>query len=442
MSAKIKAGEIRKEHEDLSKDELLDKLVDEILENEKLKKKLRKYENPHTPPSKQGFEKPEAKGIPVGRKKGKKSGHKGKTRELEEPTQTIEVTTDFNPVTGNYHIKEIDEYEERTIIDFKIEKTVTLYRIHYYKDLDTGEIFSAIHQDLPDKGIFGKNILALANELHFEHRVPLEHVASIFTNVFEIPMTAPTVLDICNRVAEKVLPNYDALQEEIKDASVVNGDETGSNQNGRQEWLWGFFSSTVAFFVFFHKRGGDIVEKILGKDFKGILGCDGWSTYRVYSEKYGILLQRCWAHLLREVKYACKDDKDLEAAYIWMNDIFKRVKKARLLKRQSLRKKRYNAFVEELDRWVQIYGHYQKMRKLVTLVKNGEEFWFTCVLYPEVEPTNNRAERGIRKFVILEKIMGCLRSEQGKRTTQTMMSLFGTWRLQGLNPYKELRAIL
>lgn len=55
------------------------------------------------------------------------------------------------------------------------------------------------------------------------------------------------------------------------------------------------------------------------------------------------------------------------------------------------------------------------MRELVTLVKNGKEHWFTCVLYPEVEPTNNRAERGIRKFVILEKIMGCLRSEQGKK---------------------------
>lgn len=82
------------------------------------------------------------------------------------------------------------------------------------------------------------------------------------------------------------------------------------------------------------------------------------------------------------------------------------------------------------------------MNQLVTKVENGGEFWFTCVLYPEIEPTNNRAERGLRKFVVMEKIMGCLRSEQGKKTTQIMMSLFGTWNLQGLNPYTELRAIL
>ena len=95
-----------------------------------------------------------------------------------------------------------------------------------------------------------------------------------------------------------------------------------------------------------------------------------------------------------------------------------------------------------MDRWIQIYQSHDGMRELVTKVRNGKNHWFTCVLYPEVEPTNNRAERGIRKFVILEKIMGCLRSEQGKRNTQIMLSLFGTWRLQGLNPYKELRAIL
>src|SRR3989338_8200669 len=35
-----------------SKDELIEDLFEKIRENEKLKRKLRKYENPHTPPSK------------------------------------------------------------------------------------------------------------------------------------------------------------------------------------------------------------------------------------------------------------------------------------------------------------------------------------------------------------------------------------------------------
>ena len=136
-----------------------------------------------------------------------------------------------------------------------------------------------------------------------------------------------------------------------------------------------------------------------------------------------------------------KDYEELEKDEL-LDEVVDLVLENDKLKRESLRKKRYEELVQELDRWTQVYAHYSKMRKLVTLIKNGKEHWFTCVLHPEIEPTNNLAERGIRKFVILEKIMGCLRSEQGKRTTQIMMSLIGTWKLQGLNPYKELRAIL
>ena len=79
----------------------------------------------------------------------------------------------------------------------------------------------------------------------------------------------------------------------IRESNTVNADETGSNQNGKSEWLWGFFTSFYAFFVFFPQQGGDIVKNVLGKDFKGVLGCDGWTTYSAFSEEQGILLQRC-----------------------------------------------------------------------------------------------------------------------------------------------------
>ena len=129
-------------------------------------------------------------------------------------------------------------------------------------------------------------------------------------------------------------------------------------------------------------------------------------------------------------------------AYEWIMDIFEKVKKDRCLKRESLRKKKYEQLIRELDRWVRVYRSRPTMRQLITKVENGREFWFTCVLHPEIEPTNNSAERGLRKFVVMEKIMGCLRSEQGKETLQVLLSLCGTWRLRGLNPYRELRAIL
>lgn len=438
MSAKIKTEVVRKEYEEFEKDKLLDKVVDLVLENEKLKNKLKKYENPHTPSSKKKFDKPQAEGLKVGRKPGTRPNQNGATREIEKPKIIIWVETDKNPSTGNKNIKFTGQHQERLIVDFEINKTVKLYKIKEYIDLDTGDVFLASHKDIPKKGIFGKNILALTNILHFENRVTFAGIANIFTNVFNISMTTPTALDISNRVSENLEENYKKLGKEIKTSDVVNADETSSNQNGKPEWLWGFFTATIVFFVFFAQRGGDILENVLGQDFNGIIGCDGWLTYKSFSEKYGVLLQRCWAHLIREVKHVCEGKKDLEFAHIWMKEIFNNVKKSREIESEELRKEKYFLLIKELDRWTQVCQSYKELRPLVTYIKNGREFWFTCILHPEIDPTNNVAESRIRKFVILEKIMGCLRSEQGKQTTQIMLSLIGTWKQQGLNPYKTL----
>jgi hypothetical protein len=311
-----------------------------------------------------------------------------------------------------------------------------------YKDLDTGEVFTAKHHNIPSKGIFGKDFQALASVLHFDCRVPYERIASFFTNVFDTSMTPPTAMELCNRASDAISHKYDLLQKKIRKSDAVNADETGSNQNGIREWLWGFFTSTIAFFVFFDKRGGDILDRVLGRKYTGIIGCDGWPTYKTFSEKHGLPLQRCWAHLIREVKFICKDVQNLNDAYIWILDIFENVKKARKIKSKKLRQRKYDMLLAELDRWIGVYSSRKPMRKLVTLVKNGREHWFTCVPHLEIEPTNNSAERGLRHFVVLEKIMGCLRSETGKKTAQVMLSLIGTWKLQGLNPYKELKTVL
>jgi len=442
LSAKIRAVDIRKDFEDKSKDELLDDVVDKVLEIEKLKRKLRKYENPHTPSSKQGFDKPQAQGLTVGRKPGKTYVHERTTRPKDIPNSLpVTVTANVNPSNGNADIIETGYSIERVITDYRTEKVVIRYTFLEYKDQKTGELFFVQHPDVPNKGIFGKNVIALANTMHFEYRVTLQGVADMFTNVFGIPMTAPTVQELCNRAVEMAIPEYENIHAKLQASPVANADETGSNQNGKPEWLWGFFTPMLAFFVFFPKRGGDIVQKVL-ENFSGILGCDGWATYKVFSKKRSILLQRCWAHLIREVKETCKDVKGLNDAYIWVCDMFDDVQRLRKIKSKKRRQKGFEKLVAEMGQWAQIYYAHDGMKELVNKVRNGKEFWFTCVLHPEVEPTNNSAERGLRKFVVIKKIIGCLRSEQGKRNMQVMLSVFQSWRLQGLNPYKELRAIL
>jgi hypothetical protein len=74
------------------------------------------------------------------------------------------------------------------------------------------------------------------------------------------------------------------------------------------------------------------------------------------------------------------------------------------------------------------------------------ESLFVFVTEPAVPPTNNAAEPGalwaLRHLVVSRKIGGGTRSPQGTATKMMLASLFGTWRVRGINPFDACRALL
>jgi hypothetical protein len=88
-----------------------------------------------------------------------------------------------------------------------------------------------------------------------------------------------------------------------------------------------------------------------------------------------------------------------------------------------------------------IGGEYtnENVRKLIGKISNGFEYWFTFVLHPGVEPTNNKAERAIREHVVQRKIIGTLRNEKGTSIHERLMTVLATWSQQGLDSLQMLR---
>jgi hypothetical protein len=66
------------------------------------------------------------------------------------------------------------------------------------------------------------------------------------------------------------------------------------------------------------------------------------------------------------------------------------------------------------------------LQKPVEYIRNGLGSWFTCLLYPGIEPTNNLAEQAIREHVVIRKIIGTLRSEFESQNYQYIASLLST----------------
>ena len=74
-------------------------------------------------------------------------------------------------------------------------------------------------------------------------------------------------------------------------------------------------------------------------------------------------------------------------------------------------------FDTRMEEIVKRYDPYRELHKPVEYIRNGLGSWFTCLLYPGMESTNNLAEQAIGEHVVIRKIIGTFRSESGSRNS-------------------------
>lgn len=409
-------------------------------ENEKLKRILFVFVNPHTPPSKQLFPK---KIISTARKIGAPRGHRGATRILPESTETEEHFMEKCPHCNEILGKPL-EIEERIIEEIPEPQPIRVIKhiIAHYNCKNCGDITAPI--DLPQEGNLGKNLLAQTAIIRYEDRLPIRKVMNTLNRQYGLALAHTSILNMIQRVAQKVRDRYHKVMLNIRNTFNVCIDETGIKVFGKQFWIWIFTTATDTFFVIRKSRHCKIVDEVLGENFEGIINCDGWQAYKTYKTKNEkVLIQRCWAHALREVAAVAEKYSETKMLHEWFKDIFKKVCNAREKKASMQSRIRIKKGLEsELQRWLAVCKPYKEMKTVRTKIENGFNEWFTCVIYPEIEPTNNHAERMLREQVVLRKISGCLRNEKGITANETIMSLITTWKQNGLNPFTELRAAL
>ena len=179
-----------------------------------------------------------------------------------------------------------------------------------------------------------------------------------------------------------------------------------------------------------------VMEDILGKDYNGVIVGDGLESYRQYTDK----IQRCWAHLLRESADLADKYDSAKCLHEGLKKLFETVKSVNGKDPPKKRQKLYDQCVVEMQQWVDLANSYTELKKFGGKLSNGLKHWFTRILYPFVEATNNISERALRELVVIRKIIGSLRNQKGATIIETIMTMITTWRQRGLDTFSELRA--
>ncbi|MCX6664269.1 MAG: IS66 family transposase [Euryarchaeota archaeon] len=415
-------------------------------ENKQLKKritqlenKLRIHESPHTPPSLQRFKGKVSGTNPPG-KRGAPPGHHGATRNVPEPDEIIPVTMDTCPRCGSY-LGQAVGIESRTIEELpppqKIQ--VTQYDLHKYVCPGCGCEITARHQDCQMVGNLGIRLMTQISMAKFHQRGVLRRIQEGLQGQNGFLISPKGIHDVLLRVGDACIPEYDLLKQRIWQALWKHADETVMPVIGKHWWLWIFRSNTDDVLVVIRpSRGKKVLEEIFGSNPQGALVNDGYPGYRWLP-----VVQRCWAHLLREI-----DDlrEPSEHEQLLSEEIHKRFD---LLKEFIGKDPPMEERVRQKEIWdgelqTVVNKHLQYLDTCVKAqyIKNGLGCWYTCLLYPGMQPTNNLAEQAIREHVIMRKIIGTFRSERGSENYQYIASLLATWKLQGKNMSEELENLL
>jgi len=409
----------------------IEKTVLELIkQNEKLNNRLLAYENAHTPSSKQRFKKqpPESNG-----KLGAKTGHKKWERKHPQTTQTIEHTQTCCP-TCEHELGQPTKIIRKIVEDIPEPQPViiTEHLISQYYCKHCGK--KVVPKVKLPRGGFGYNIQTEIALLNVDSRLPLRKIKSILQRKHKLEITDAHIYKMLYNMSNKLSCEYKKNIQLIRASPFVHADETGMRVNGQNHYLWTFTNNITTIFTITKTRSKKTINQILGEKYSGVIICDGWTAYSNYTQN----IQRCWAHILREAKYLTKDFPLFKTFYERLCEMFSKIKK--LLKQPIKKRKTFHDLLfKQLTQLVDCMESHSDYKKLANKIRNGGKNWFTCLLHPNIEPTNNLAEQTIREPIIRRKIFGCLRNQKGANTFSILTSLITSWKQQELNPFTQIK---
>src|SRR6516225_6832515 len=315
-----------------------------------------------------------------------------------------------------------------------VRAEVTEYQGHARRCPACGEV---TRQAIPAEHCqhsIGPGLAAATAYLAGCHQVSKRGLEEVVETLFEVPVALGTVSNLEEEVSQALAPAHAEAVRAVQQAPAKHADETGWKKRGKRCWLWVAATAQAAAFVLHAGRGLPGLAALLGAKILGVVVSDRWGAYRHLPAHRR---QLCWAHLKRDFQ-ALVDLGGKARAYgeellDFAQDVFHWWHRVRdgTLARASLRAKidGQRPWLRDLLARGRACGCAKTAALCGQLLELEPALW-TFVRREGVEPTNNHAERVLRKAVLWrKKSFGCA-SEGGCRFVERILTVVQTLRLQ------------
>lgn len=374
---------------------------------------------------------------PSGRKAGGQAGHPGHGRSLR-PVESVNRVMPLRPVScdtcGALLLGEDPDPVRRQVTDLpRIEPVVTEYQQHTLTCLVCGGCTTAPWPvDLP-AGCCGPRLEATVGYGTGRLGLSQRDTVELLETLYHTDLSLGNIPAVEARVSIALEKPVAEAVEYVQTQSTNNVDETSWPLRSRRGWLWVNVSRLVTVFFVLTSRSAEAARQVIGGLTNKIVGSDRYSAYNWMAVWFR---QVCWAHLRRDFQAITErggESQQIGQALLAQADqlfsLWHHVRDGPLSRAD---------FQTQVEPIRQRVGELLRAGTQVAQAKTAatcakiltvEAALWTFVDHPGVEPTNNEAERSLRRGVLWRRSFGTP-SDNGARFVERILTVVTTLRQQ------------
>lgn len=415
----------------------------------KLKAQMnRDHENSSIPSSGKPFHKKISNSRTVsGRKPGAQSGHPGHKRPVLEPTEPVVYIPVPPSILNDPELRPTGKFISKQLIDIDIRVSVTEYRTPEYRNIHTGSrVHAAFPDGLANDCTYGSNVKALAFILNNYCNVSIDKTREFIEGISgsRITLSKGMIASLPKKFSIATEEDRKHIYSMLLLAPSMHSDFTSGRVNGKNVQINICANEYEMLYSFKEHKGHEGIKGTPAEEYQQTLIHDHDKTF--YS--YGSSHQECLAHVLRYLQ----DSIDNEAHLTWnssmkafLSSMIHETKNNRELSEEQIISYE-RTYDDILDTGQKEYTdhppnkYYPDGYNLLKRMTEYRDSHLYFLRHPDVDYTNNIAERGLRKYKRKQSQAVTFRSNKSVDYLCNCMSIIETGKLQGRTAYDSARS--
>jgi transposase len=355
------------------------------------------------------------------------------------PPVAVPVTVTRCPCCGGeLKFERVDEVSN-TDIPPQPEPEIRRYQVEVFRCQACGQKTRGTHPDVaPDQygataHRVGQRVMAAAHTLHYGYGVPVRKIPPILRELTGVTVTQSALTqDALRRSEAEVGVEYQALRAGVCQQPTVNTDDTGFRINGVPAYVMAFDTPVSTVYQIRLRHRNEEVRELIPADYGGVMGTDRGKSYDA-EELLDVAQQKCIPHIQRNLNEVLETKSGPSAGFgrklkdlLWQGmELWNAYHKGETAN--------YDEQVEKLDAEVthhlrnRILKDDDNQRLLNGIGTHHDRGNLLRFLHqPEVEPTNNRAERALRFIVIARDTGQYAKNDRGAKAYAGFASVIRT----------------